>query len=267
MTGHGRGNAGGSARGTATGKRGGSDDGQGAGADARKVVPFPREWYGSPDELMPIDLGSPEADVADAAGFDATEAAAFWEGGVGADHRLADPSDQRRRDPARTRPAVHTEPGPTSDRPTRPQAASRRVAVRPLAVAALLAVALAGVAAVLVSGLGAAGHGTDPGARSQRHDASRAVTKTVTTPVTVTTKVPDHGGRGKRTSTRTHAGRPAGDSAQSGTTAVKQPAATHPTSDQDSVPSSQTSPPATAGGSLHSAGTGCTQSPDSGCLP
>ena len=101
MTDQGWGSADGSARGTATGAKGGSDDVR--DADARKVVPFPREWYGSPDELVPIDLGPPEADAADAAGSAATEAAAFWEGDVGTERELADPADARRRDPATSR--------------------------------------------------------------------------------------------------------------------------------------------------------------------
>lgn len=267
MTDQGRGNADGSARGTATGGKGRSDHERDAGADARKVVPFPREWYGSPDELVPIDLGPPEADTADAAGSDTTQAAAFWEGGAGIDHELADPPNARLRDPATSRSAVRTEPARTSDRPSPPKPRSRRSSRRPLAVVALLAVVLAGGVAVLVSGPGTR-NGTDPGARTRRQDASRAVTKAVTTPVTVTAKVPAHGARGKRTSTRTHAGRPSGDRAQSGTAAVRQPAATtQPASETNSPPSSQTSPPATTGGSLHSSGTGCAQSPDSGCLP
>jgi hypothetical protein len=265
MTDQGWGGADGSARGTATGGKGGSDDVR--DADARKVVPFPREWYGSPDELVPIDLGPPEADAADAAGSAATEAAAFWEGDVGTERELADPADARRRDPATSRSAVQAEPTRTRDRPSPPEPPSRRSSRRRLAVAALLAVVLASVAAMLVSGLGAE-HATDPGARTQRQDASRAVTKTVTTPVTVTTKVPARGTRGNRLSTRAHAGRQAGDSGQSGTAAVQEPAAaTQPASGQASVPSSETSPPATTGGSTQRAGTGCAQSPDSGCLP
>ncbi len=266
MTDQGRGNADGSARGTVTGGKGRSDHERDADAEARKVVPFPREWYGSPDELVPIDLGPPEADAADVAGSDATQATAFWEGGAGTDHELADPPNARLRDPATSRSAARTEPARASDRPSPAKPRSRRSSRRPLAVVALLAVVLAGGAAVLVSGLGMQ-NGTDPGARARRQDASRAVTKNVTTPVTVTAKVPDHGARGKRTSTRTHAGRPSGGKAQSGTTAVRQPAATQPASEQDSVPSSETSPPAKTGGSSHSSGTGCAQSPDSGCLP
>jgi hypothetical protein len=230
-------------------------------------VPFPREWYGSPDELVPIDLAPPEADATDAAGSGATEAAAFWEGGAGTDHELADPSDQRRRDPATSRSAVHTEPAPTSDRPNRPKAASRRVAVRPLAVAALLAVVWAGVAAVVVSGLGAR-HGTDPGGLAQRQQAARALTETVTTPVTVTATAPARGTRGERPATHTHTGSAAGSRPDSGTAAAQQSAAAKQTAAlEEPAPSSVTSTPAATGGSSQSPGAGCTQSPDSGCLP
>ncbi len=113
MTDQGWGNADGSARGTATGNRGGSEDGRDGGVDTRKVVPFPREWYGSPDELVPIDLGPPEVDATDAAETDATEAAAFWEGGAGGDHELTEPPDARLRDPATSGMAARTEHAPT----------------------------------------------------------------------------------------------------------------------------------------------------------
>jgi hypothetical protein len=261
------GSADGSARGTATGGKRGSDDGRDADADARKVVPFPREWYGSPDELVPIDLGPPKADGTDAANSDTTEAAAFWEGGAGTDHELADPPDTRQHDPSTSSSGVQAEPPRANDRSTPPTPPTRRFSIRPLAVAALLAVLLAGAAAVLVSGLGTVG-GTDPGARARRHDAARAVTKTVTTPVTVTTKVPARGTRGRRPSTGAHAGRLSGDGAQAGTAAAQQPATTtQPTSEQGAAPSSETSPPAKTSGGSHSAGTGCAESPDSGCLP
>jgi hypothetical protein len=265
MTDQGWGSADGSAGGTATGGKGGSDEGRDAGADARKVVPFPREWYGSPDELVPIDLGPPRADATDAANSDATEAAAFWEGGAGADHELADPPDTREHDPATSSSAARAEPPRTSDRPTSPKPATRRLSIRPLAVAALLAVILAGMAGLLVSGLGTR-RGTDPGAGARRKDAARAVTQTVTTPVTVTTRVSARGTRGRRPSARRHADRPASDRAPSGTAVVQQPAATQP-SDQTSLPSSETTPPAKTGSGSHRAGTGCAQSPDSGCLP
>jgi len=266
MTDQGGGSADGSARGTATGGKSRSDHERDVDADARKVVPFPREWYGSPDELVPIDLGPPEADTADAAGSDATQAAAFWEGGAGTDHELANSPNARLRDPATSSSAVQAEPLRTSDRATPPKPPTRRFSMRPLAVAALLAVILAGAAAVLVSGLGT-GRGTDPGARARRQDAARAVTKTVTTPVTVTTKVPTRGTRGRRPSARTHADRPAGDLAKSGAAGAQQPAVTQPASEQTSLPSSETSPPAKTGSGSHNAGTGCAQSPDSGCLP
>ena len=161
MTDRGRGDADGSARGTVTGGKGRSDRERDADADARKVVPFPREWYGSPDDLLPIDLGRPEGDATDAAGSDATEAAAFWEGGAGTNHEVADPTDARLRDPATSRSADQNEPIRTSDGPSAPKPPSRRSPRRPLAVVALLAVVLAGGAAVLVSGLGMR-NGTDP---------------------------------------------------------------------------------------------------------
>jgi hypothetical protein len=267
MTDQGWGSADGSARGTATGGKSGSDDGRDADEDARKVVPFPREWYGSPDELVPIDLGPPGADLTDATNSDATEAAAFWEGGAGTDHELADPPDTRQHDPATSSAAIQAEPPGTSDRPTPPKPPTRRFSIRPLVVAALFAVVLAGAATVLVSGLGTRRQ-IDASARARRQDEARAVTKTVTTPVTVTTKVPARVARGKRPSTGTHVGRPASDRTQSATARVQQPAATTPpASGQDSVPSSDTSPPVKTGSGSHSAGTGCAQSPDSGCLP
>jgi hypothetical protein len=263
MKDQGGGIADGSARGAGTGGKGRSDHERDADADARKVVPFPREWYGSPDELVPIDLGPPETDTADTAGADATQAAAFWEGGAGTEHELAYPSNARF-DPATSSSAVQTEPARSGDRPTPHKPSSQRSSRGRLAVVALLALVLAGGTAVLVSGLGAR-NGIHLGAHTRQQDASRAVIKTVTTPVTVKAKLPANGARGRRASTRTHASRPSGDRAHSGTTAV-QPPATQPTSEQDSVPS-QTSPPVKIGGSSLSAGTGCAQSPDSGCLP
>jgi len=101
------GNADGTAAGSDTGRTASGASGDGApGAAATNVVPFPRSWYGSDEDLVPIDLTPPATAPADFgpppdARIDPAppaaapgNAAAFWDGDpFGADDLVDEPDD------------------------------------------------------------------------------------------------------------------------------------------------------------------------------
>src|SRR5579875_15 len=64
----------------------------GVGGTETNVVPFPRSWYGSVDELVPIDTGpSPEPDRPSSL----ADASAFWGGDAARSSRLHRDSSDR----------------------------------------------------------------------------------------------------------------------------------------------------------------------------
>jgi hypothetical protein len=251
-----------------------------------KVVPFPGNWFGSVDELIPIhpEARAPVIELApetfgplngDVAAADASD---FWEGDADALEEVSIPAEPQ------SAIALLRSPGaakrkPASDRTTAESAASiggqpvlathraRRV------VAVIAALALASVAVLLATGV-LSGR-ADPGRAEHRghhaaaagHHAAPAVTQTITSAaVTVTTKVrarPRHHHKVAQTGTaRTTSGPTAANGSASQSSAVNTP----PSSSSKSTPASPSHTSATSTSS--SSGSGCAaQSPDSGCRP
>jgi hypothetical protein len=264
------GSADGTARGAASGRTTGGDRERVTGADAPNVVPFPRDWYGSVDDLVPIDLEPPQAGP--------NAAAAFWDGdagiaeGAGIVEEDAEPSDRR---------LGHGDAGVTvgSDRirsmprSQHQDAHPRRRGVWKPALAALLAVILGGVAAVLIT-QGGRPHAAGVAGRQRQPDTVKMRTETVTTPVTVTATAPT---RPRRHRHRVKSASPLprksivvrSATSPSPSTSSSPSVADSSRSPAADLPKSKTGAKSESIGVSKSASsaTGCAQSPDSGCLP
>jgi hypothetical protein len=250
------------ASGAAKGSAGGADGGRLAGADAPNVVPFPRDWFGSVDELVPIELDPPEAGP--------NAAAAFWDGDAGVGEDAAEASGRREQPgtPAAAAGSDQTQWARRSRPPTRP----RRSVGWKLVVVALLALVLGGAAALLLTGNGASRGADDAGHQRQRF-ALNVRTETVTAPVTVTATMPvrSHGHRRRRNSATT----PRITVATRRATAQSQLSSSASTAGAGSEGPVVATSQSKDGGSSESmrdrksgrASAGCAESPDSGCLP
>lgn len=249
------------------------------------VVPFPGSWFGSIEELVPIGTDSHAA----AATADAN---AFWDGEALPLQELAPPDVGAGGPPV----AAHAVPaddttafaeGPGADTGYVAVMSSRRFRASVALLCTVLVTAAACGALLLVHSFtvgrrSLSGHG----ARTARDPATKVLTETVTTPVTVTTPAPINtreGGASRSTGVRgprrtatpqSHrsgaGGNPVQSSPSRGPTVVQRSAlATSP----DVAPPSTGAASPTAGGlaSGTTVGrrpqTGCAQSPDSGCLP
>ena len=246
---------------------GGTDDVDGS-ADripAPNVVPFPGDWIGSLDDLVPIETGRPEPESPRAG------AAGFWEGDASAGHEaVAAPGprssvrgDLEDRRPGQTRPH-RAGPGDPSSDVRRPVRGQRRAAPVPetfrqgrrprwLLVAALVLATLLGGAAFLLQ----PGVSTDRGSDAARAGRHQQVvrTETLTTPVTVTTTVPvprQHG----RSGARGHRPKPNAGARSPAIVASSPPTTYKPVVSARSPGRTSEAGPA-----------GCAESPDSGCLP
>ncbi len=274
-------------RGDANGQGGGADVGKSAAADAQmadaNVVPFPRDWIGPLDELVPIDLGpAPAASSGDAAGF--------WGGDISGEREAPEPEwgEEPRAD---ARPQRSSDPAP----PHASQGRRRGLALSGCGV--LLVAALAAVLLV-TSGLGSSHDG--PGvARPDRQ--VRTLTETVTAPAGVTTTASVSAGRSVKSgvliaattehgttrakrksssqSARGDGGDPTGETgsrsaAEAGDQSSDAEGGTSPSVTTDDVVANGQTPGGrvvTSGRAVQSpksrAGSTCVQSPDSGCLP
>lgn len=175
-----------------------------AGATGANVVPFPRSWYGSPDELVPIDLEPPvtsgrQASVADATAFwggDATGPRAEA-GGIsaapatddGASFEASGPMDGPAAPPdARGAGAALSRPRSRPRRGWAGLADRRRLRSSPLAVSLIALVAGLAAAIALTSGA-PAGHRSSLGADHRRMlTVTQTVPQTTTVVQTVTTR-------------------------------------------------------------------------------
>jgi hypothetical protein len=276
----------------------------GAQRDARsaKVVPFPGNWFGAVEDLVPIypdpvpirpNPVPPEpvprevepvhsvVGVVPQPNTPPADASDFWEGDAATLQELADTTDApssiallrspaaaSRKSSRRVDADAAAQSGERDDGEVgSPEKAGGRRR-RALAIGGLLAAAVIGggvLALNLLPGAaksGAVRHPGALGAASARRP--QAITDTITASVTVTTKAP-------RRTHRHHAIRTAGTK----TTAAEVSKPTADSGADTASPTSEVSPASTtppagsssgSGGSAAS-GSGCVQSPDSGCLP
>lgn len=247
------------------------------------VVPFPGNWFGSIDELVPLGTGANAATAA-------ADANAFWDGEALPLEELA-PPDVRAAGPptaaaASAQDTTALAEGPRADIGHVAVISSRRLPRVALLCTVLLA-AVAGGVLLLAHALPVGGHSPSaPVARTADVPAARVLTETVTAPLTVTTRAAvrtRQRGAGpltgvkqpKRTaqSPSRRGGRPRNSVSPSVTrgSAVSQ-LSTWAASPTAPASSGATSPP-TAGGLASGTSadgrsqSGCAQSPDSGCLP
>jgi hypothetical protein len=281
-----RGNADGTAGGPAGGSMAGGEGGHVAGADAPNVVPFPRDWFGSVDDLVPIDL-EPQS---------GSSAAAFWEGDaavaddVAATRRQAEAGtgtsngfdtggafDAGSRGTSGTASATSTVRGGRARGSRQPIGSRRGVAWKIVAVAILLAAVFGGAAFVLNRNDAPRRHAA--AVQGQKH-AAKPLTETVTAPVTVTATVPartDVRKQRPKSPKRLHKTRPRTTIVDRTTAPIRptppssdvvstsEPPAGSSSKNQDS--GSAQGAASTPSASSQSSGGGCAQSPDSGCLP
>jgi hypothetical protein len=253
------------------------------------VVPFPGNWFGSIDELVPIHsetgarqltpIGDGAAPPPESTAEPTPDASAFWEGEAAPLQRVvAAPTD-----PASPLVDADLIPEPeTAETGDAPQP-RRRVRAPALAVLVLAAAAAGVLLVVHVIPVGPGSRAArDRGltaAASARH-AKQVVTQTVTSPVrTVTTTIlartHRHGARAgtdrtKPTGTLGSASKTArGTSTVPGSPAPQQPSATDLATPHETSSSSSGSSEATTNRSSGHSGSRCAGavSPDSGCLP
>ena len=264
------------------------------------VVPFPGNWFGSVDELVPVHPEPPASvveiatPVREAPAASAADASDFWEGEADAFGEVPTAADPQSsiallRSPNAAKrgnsvpggvatPDSHTQSGRDEQSASAPRSTNRTVRVRALAAAALVA-AVAGVVLATHALTAVRDPKVDRGPQHlgtvNGRNAARVVTQTVTTPVTVTTARParKHRHRAAKPPVRRKRTGSAGrtipkTTATSSSTAVSgsvAPAAPSDTATSDTSGSAAVSNQnSTAGGS----GAGCAAlSPDSGCRP
>jgi hypothetical protein len=291
---------------SAAGAAGGADDRRSApdpsGSPTAKVVPFPGNWFGSVDELIPIRPASrgPVIELAPDTGLAregtgpldvdvaAADASDFWEGDADALEEVSVPAEPQSaiallRSPGapKRKPASGHTRGAQSGSSTEADPVSENHRARGV-IAALVALAAAAVCVLLATG--ALSGRADPGKRLHTghlatvagHHAAPAVTQTITSAVTVTTTVRTrpHHPRAARTGIARRAGTAgrtevthttSGSTSLNGAASQTVPASTPPPSI-----STATSTPShsSATSTSSSSGSGCAaQSPDSGCRP
>jgi hypothetical protein len=230
-----------------------ADDGAPAGTEASglaKILPFPRDWFGPIEDLVPV---FPESD-----GVRAVSAASFWDEDAGAVHQLVESLDVRADDP---------------NAEVAPEHAARWGRGRWVAwvgsALALVSVCAAGAIVLLSGGLHhpllMTGAGQATGHRAQRRPteaAKPAPTVTVVVSARPSVKTPRHRAR---VGAASHTFKVAAVAVESGGRASRAPSthvATGAASDVTSVSASHLET-----GSASSAGAGCAESPDSGCMP
>jgi hypothetical protein len=277
------------------GRAGGSTGTDGGAADRRSgrekpdaraanVVPFPGNWFGSVDELVPIhsEADAPQlttfakaaAPPPESSAEPTPDASAFWDGEAAPLQRVvAAPTDL-------PSPLVDADMLPEPGAAQTGDAPQRRGRVRAPALAVLAAAAAGVLLVVHVIPVGpgsrtARDHGLTAAA-SGRHD-KQVATQTVTSPVTTVTtttaaRTHHHGSRAgtdrtKPARTLGSASKPAhGTSSAHGSPAAQQPPATDlaPTHETSSSNSGSSQANRSAG---HPGSCAGAVSPDSGCLP
>lgn len=204
--------AGGGSAGADSGAGAARPDRDGAGGTPANIVPFPGNWFGSVDELVPmrleprpsvVETAPPDVEPAAASAADASD---FWEGDADALEEvstaepqqssialLRSPGAAKRRDRA-ARATATASSGASGDRDGAARPSTQRtVWARALAIVALVSsvggVLLATHALPGVLGSGIAHRPTQPAHRGTvgRRHTPRVVVPTVTTSVTVTT--------------------------------------------------------------------------------
>ncbi len=227
-----------------------------------KILPFPRDWFGPVDDLVPV---FPEP----ASGPAAISAASFWDEDAGAVHQVVESLDRRwvgdgadeglqslESDAEDQDQAVVAEP----------RGRVRRVRVFAIAggVFCLLLVCAAVVFVLLTGGLrhSLSLFSTTPAA-SHTTRAESAATSTPSQTVRVVVRAKKVVSR-RRHGSRTVAGRSSDKTSPDRTSHESSPAATSVQPDHSAAPTPST---ADTAGSSGSAGAGCVQSPDSGCMP
>lgn len=295
----------------------GRSDAEAPDARSAKVVPFPGNWFGAIEDLVPIhpepvplrperarasvETAPPPAveltPPVEPAATSAADASDFWEGDAATLQEVPADTDRASsiallRSPAATsrrswvgKPADDAdqvqsgdEPETESGGPSR-QSSGRGVPVR--AIAALLVTAVIGAGVVvmqLIPGSAKLGAPRHPGrlAAATEH-RPRVVTATITSPVvTVTTRATPRtrhhrAARGSAKTQGTETGsavnaatsNEAGGAGGSTTSNTEAASPAEPSSHPTTPPPSSAHPSAGSAGS----GSGCVQSPDSGCLP
>ncbi len=280
--------------------KGGSAVGRG-GTDAGKpepgvpepppanVVPFPGNWFGSVEELIPVhpepvpplgpespatvlEPASPELEADPSSAADASD---FWEGDAAALEEVAAPSQARSSIALLRSPGVARRKQPVDSGPARVSVASadtqrlrgRRPAWRLTFVATLTAAVAGTVVLAMNAGMstGTTRRPGDTAAVTRRHTAE-VVTQTITAPVTtvtttVTTQTHRHG------STEPHPHQASGSATKAGATdagAESGSTSTGATSVNNSAPPAVLTP----GSADPVSDSGCAAtSPDSGCRP
>jgi uncharacterized membrane protein YgcG len=225
-------------------------------ATVTNVLPFPRDWFGPIEALEPVDLDPPISSPVDAA--------AFWDADAGAIHQLVDHPDGEA-------------PSTEALAPARERSRTRRLARIVLGLIVLLAV---GSALALTGG---ALHHRAPvsaPAQSQRRHKSVShspapqvtVTATVTTAQTTTRAAVTR--RHRKAARRSVAVKAAAsdkpeqaDSAQTAVSVTHHQSQTQTPVVKSSVGWVRSGSSGSSGSSAQSGGSGCVQSPDSGCLP
>ena len=226
-----------------------AEDG-GAGGKGANVVPFPRSWYGSVDELIPIEPGPPPGAVRESS---LTDASAFW----GGDATQSDEASKASLGVSEDDRGVDSfEPELSADESPISSYAAPRVERRPTGrgwsastfVLALI-VLLAGVAALAVLSIRGTTGQADPSksAREPALTVTQSIPQTTTVVQTVTTRKT----RPVRSRPAVHHYRPPEQHSSSVTDAVSQ---AHPT--ESTVPVIESPPSSHQSSSSSGASTG-----------
>jgi hypothetical protein len=279
----------------ATGGSAGTANGTGASQPGREssesqpanVVPFPGNWFGSVEDLVPVHpephspvFAAPPAE--DLPVVSAADASDFWEGDAATLQEVSAPTEStssiellrspgasKRRSSASAQ--ASSEPDAEPESAAGPQGAPAKRHLWRRGVLALACIALVGGVLLLtqaVPGRRGSGLTRRPGhsEAAARQQTTHVVTQTVTAPLTATSTVP----------VRTHRGQSAKRSTQKPSSTATSAASGAATGSHGRIggletSSNTSSPPAApshAATSSGSAATGCVaQSPDSGCRP
>lgn len=243
-----------------TGKSGGATSGTAGrsrrtkpGSRSANVVPFPGNWFGSVEDLVPVhpeqDSSEPAVPVVELRAEQVSDANAFWEGEAAPLQDVVSEPSGPGSSPSSALPAESAGGAEAAG-------GRRRLA---LALTALLFALVATGAALVVQALpGGSAQGARHAGLTAGRDNASAITQTVQSTVTVTTKARTTSSHTRKHDRRVHKATPG----SLATTATKTPPAYQGST--GAVSSSGSTSRQVSNGT----GPGCaTQSPDSGCLP
>jgi len=228
-----------------------------------KVLPFPRDWFGPIDDLVPVFPEPP------ASGPAAISAASFWDEDAGAVHQAVESLDPRwvgdGEDEGLVALESDAEDPPDQEGVVESPERVRRRRVFAIAGGVLcLVFVCAAVALVLLTG--GLGHAHAPASAkpAASHSTHREPVPASTSQQTVTVVVHDKTVVSRH---RHHARAVAAASHRVDTTSHTSSVAAEPVQSARSSAAAPAAPAAEAAGSGSSAGAGCVPSPDSGCMP